>query len=974
MPILYDSVKRAAALGEREIAGIAEWLKQRIAGEVKFDTYTRLLYGTDASIYQMMPVGVTFPMSADDVEAIIKTAKEHGVPVLPRGGGTGLSGQTCNHAIVMDFSRHMNKVIEVQPEERWVRTQPGIIVSNLNRAVAGHGLTYGPDPTTINRATVGGGIGNNSCGAHSVIYGKTLDHVLDVDAVLSDGSRATFAPKGGAALESLMLDSSLEGRLYREVRRIAHENRDEIARRFPKILRRVAGYNIDDFTGTAPMNLARLAVGSEGTLVTVTEARLNLVPLPRKKGLAVVHFHGLVEAMEATVAILDHGPSAVEHVGDLIINNCRVNPGFRHLVSYLEGEPENLLFVEFYGDTEVEIEGKLQALKADLGRRRLGYATLHTTDPAKQRLWYSLREAGLGLAMALKGDAKPFPYVEDTAVSPEKLPQYVARFDEIVRKYDTQAAYYGHASTGCMHIRPVVSLKSDAGLDKLEGIAREVSDLVLEFGGSLTGEHGDGIVRGVFTKKMFGEQIYEAFKELKVAFDPEGVMNPGKIIETPAIRENLRMSPQTRYLPIETHQDFSREGGFAAAIEACNGQGACRKSEGGMCPSFMVTRDEEHSTRGRANLLRMVMHGILPADQLRSDRLKQALDLCVECKACKVECPSNVDMAKLKVEVLAKYYEGRPIPLRERLFGDVARFNRLGSRVAPVANALGGVKPLRALGERVAGIHRDRPLPHFAPQRFTTWFRRRKAPPATGREVVYFNDTFTEYWYPEVGIATVRVLEAMGFTVTVVEKQECCLHPMISKGQLAKVKERAPKGVAALLPHARRGVPIVGAEASCMLTLRQDYPDILRDEASRALARQVFTLEEFLAKVARGTPDAARVFRDDLRRDIQVHVHCQQKADTGTALTLAALRMVPGYNAELIDSGCCGMAGTFGFEREHYDVSKAMGSLKLFPAVEAEEKRGWDVAMTGVSCRQQIGHFTSKRPRHVVEYLADALK
>ena len=975
MPLLYESVRKAASLAERELAEITDKLSRQVAGEVRMDRYSRALYATDASMYQMEPVGVVVPRNADDVEATIRVAREHGVPVLPRGGGTGLAGQTTNHAIVMDFSKYMRNVLEFQAEERWARVEPGIVNNHLSAAMRPHGLMYGPDPVTSARATVGGGIGNNSCGAHSVIYGKTLDHIIEVDVVLSDGSRAHFDAAGGQELERRMSMDTLEGSLYREVRRIAYEHRDEVERRFPKILRRVSGYNLDDFLTDAPMNLTRMVGASEGTLVVVTEAKVNLVPVPKMRGTAAIHVRGLIESMEATVAILDHGPSAVEMIGEMILRNCKVNPGYRHLLDWVEDDPKAMVFVEFYGDSLTELESKLDALKADLDRRGLGYATVTSTDEAQQRHMWALREAGLGLAMAIKGDAKPVAYVEDTAVSPELLPAYVARFEEIVKAHDTEAAYYGHASTGCLHIRPIVNVKTSEGLDRMESIADQVADLVLEFGGSLSGEHGDGIVRGAFTEKMFGSEIYEAFKELKAAFDPDGIMNPGKIIETPGIREVLRLGPETTNLEVSTFMDFSVDGGFAGHVELCNGQGACRKTDGGMCPSYMVTQEEEHSTRGRANLLRMILSGKLPHEELRSDRLQAALDLCIECKACKAECPSNVDMAKLKSEVLAKYYEGRRVPLRIRAFVHIALLSRMGQRVAPLANLLAALPPSRWLARRLLGIALERPLPRLARQSFSSWFRRRTAPAEAPRgEVVYFNDTFTEYMHPEVGQAAVRVLEALGYRVSLVDQKRCCGRPAISKGQLATAKAWAIENVAALLPYARRGVRIVGTEPSCLLTLRDEYPDLIKTDDAQAVASQAVMLDELLAELAGQGEDVASIFRDDVEARVQVHGHCHQKAIVGAAPTMTALRLVPGYTAELIDSGCCGMAGTFGFEAEHYAMSRAMGAFKLFPAIEAEDRQGWDVAISGISCRQQIDHFTAKRARHVAEYLADALR
>ena len=974
MPLLYETTRKAAQITARESQEIAAELRAQTSGDVRFEQYDRLMYATDASIFQMTPVGVFLPRSADDVEAAVLIARAHGVPVMPRGAGTALAGQTTNHAVVIDFSKFMHGVVAVSPEERWARVQPGIVNHHLSRAVATHGLMYAPDPVTSNRATVGGGIGNNSCGPHSVIYGKTLDHILEVDVVLSDGTRTSFAPVGAEALEDRFARDDLEGRLYREVRRLAHEHRDEVARRFPKILRRVGGYNLDAFGGDGPMNLTHAVVGSEGTLTIVTEAKVNLVPVPKHKGLAVVHFSDLIECMEAAVPILEHGPSAVEMIGRMVLKNCAENPGYRHLMDFLEGDPTELLFVEFYGDSEAEVRSKLDALKADLDHRNLGYATLTTPDPALHRRWYSLREAGLGLSMALKGDAKPLPYVEDTAVSPEQLPAYVRRFEEIIARHGTTAAYYGHASTGCLHIRPVVNLKAHEGVDKMIAIAEDISDLVLEFGGSLSGEHGDGIVRGVFTEKMFGSELYGAFKELKAAFDPDGTMNPGKIIETPTLRENLRISPETSNMDVPTYMDFSADGGFARHVEGCNSQGACRKLDGGMCPSFMATREEEHSTRGRATMLRMIIAGALPPEELAGKRLFDSLDLCVECKACKAECPSNVDMAKLKAEVLTKYYERHGLPLRARAFGEIARLSRVGQALAPLTNLISRLPLTRLLAERFLGISRHRPLPAFAKQRFSAWFEGR-VPQTTGArgDAVFFNDTFTEYMHPEVGVAATRILEALGYRVLLVSQKECCGRPLISKGQLAKAKEWARTNVAALAPYAARGVPIVGTEPSCLLTLRDEYPDLLRDERSRAVAGAALMLDELLMRLAAEEPDAVKgIFAPGMKPSIQVHGHCHQKALVGTGPTMDALALA-GFNAELIDSACCGMAGSFGFEAEHYEMSQAMGALKLFPAIEAEGRGGWPVAISGISCRQQIDHFTSKRPRHVAEFLADAL-
>ena len=977
------TVSNALALDGAAIEELAHALRAAVSGEVLLDRASRLIYAGDASIYEMEPVAIVFPRDTGDVEAVVRLAGRRGIPVLPRGAGTSLAGQAVNHAIVLDCSRHMAQVLEVNTEERWARVQPGVVIAALNQAAAEHGLQYAIDPATQNRATIGGGIGNNSCGARSVMYGKTIDHVLSLDVVLADGTRATLGPVAGDALEAKRALRTIEGAAYREVPRIAAEQREEIERRYPKIMRRVSGYNLDAFTPDnvaedGPVDLTQLIVGSEGTLAVITEARMRLVPLPAARGVAAVHFGSVVEACEAAVPALAHDPSAVELVGQEIIRRSRANIGFRDLVAFVEGDPGAILLIEFYGESEAEVEASLDALRSDFAGRELGYATVTTTDPAEQQRMWRMRQAGLGMLMSVRGDAKPVAFVEDTAVAPERLARFVERFDGIVGAHGIEAAYYGHASVGCLHIRPLVNVKEANGLRTTQQIATEVADLVLEFGGSLSGEHGDGILRGVYTERMFGPQLTEAFRDVKRVFDPRGILNPGKIVDTPAFDDNLKLSPATRNAEPPTYLDFSAEGGFAGAIEQCNGQGACRKMDGGMCPSFMVTRDEEHSTRGRANLLRMAINGTLPADALTGERVFEALDLCVECKACKSECPSGVDLAKLKYEVLTQHHDRHGLPLRSRLFGNAGRWSRWASATAPLTNTVARLWPVRWALHRLLGIHSQRPMPRFQRQTFRRWFSRRPAPAAEAPrgEVVLFDDTFTQFNYPEVGRAATRLLEALSYRVTVVERTTCCGRPAISKGMLGLARDWAAQNVKALLPYAERGVPIVGVEPSCLLALRDEYPDLLHDErqheAARTVAGQALLLDELLVQLADEDPAIASVFRPEAHADVLVHGHCHQKALAGMDSTLRALALVPGYVARLIDSPCCGMAGSFGYEAEHYEISRQMGTLRLFPAVEAASE-GTVIAVTGVSCRQQIDHFTSRRPRHVVELLAEAL-
>ena len=960
----------------RERAELAEELQKRVSGEVRFDPFSRVLYSTDASIYQMEPVGVVIPRSVEDVLAVIEIARDNRVPVLPRAGGTGLAGQSVNHAIVMDFSKYLNQVVEVNQEEQWVRVQPGIVLDQLNRYLAPYNLQYAPDPTTSNRACVGGGIGNNTCGAHSVIYGKTLDHIKEVDVVLSDAAQAHFQSLEPHELEAKLNGEGLESDIYRGVLQIARENLAEIEARYPKIMRRVSGYNLDSFLGEEPVNLAKMVVGSEGTLCVVTEAKVNLVPRPTMTSLSVLHFADIFEASEATKEVLKHGPSSVEVLDKMVLDRSRESMGQSRNLAFVQGNPGAMLLVEFYGESEAELTAKMEHLRDDMAHRRLGYACVNLLDRADQDMVWNVRKGGLGLLMSIRGDAKPIPFVEDPAVDPENLGEFVRRFDEVVRNHDTQAGYYGHASVGCLHIRPLISLKSADGIEKMLSIGEEISDLVKEFGGSMSGEHGDGIVRGVWTEKMFGPEIYQAFRDLKSTFDPQRIMNPGKIIDCPPMRENLRYGSEYQAESLPAHLDFSLDTNYAGAVEMCNGMGACRKLTGTMCPSFMATREEEHSTRGRANLLRAALSGTLPPGTVTDKRLYEAMDLCLECKACKSECDSGVDMAKLKYEFLDNYYKTNKRPLRNKLFAHINRLNRLGSRFAPLSNWGAGSPIGKFVSSALLGVHPSRRLPRFASQTLAQWFNSR---PASGQArtvkgtVALFNDTFMNYNYPEIGKAAVELLEAAGYRVQLANAQ-CCGRPMISKGMLDEAAAHARYNVDLLHAFADQGVPIIGCEPSCLLTFRDEYPEFCRDGLAHAKARKVaensYLIDEFLAMLH----DKGELELEFSNRSKKVlfHGHCHQKSLVGTAPSLTALRLPPGYEVELINAGCCGMAGSFGFEKEHYDVSMTIGEQTLFPAIR-DKGAEWEVAVMGVSCRQQVEQGTGRTARHLVEVLRDAV-
>ena len=968
-----------ATVMERRIRGrerqeIADELSRRVDGEVRFDPYSRLLYSTDASIYQMEPVGVVIPRNPADVQAVVEFGAREGIPVLPRSGGTSLAGQTVNHAIVLDFSKYLNNVLEVNPEEQWARVQPGIILEQLTRQVSAHGLQYAPDPTTANRACVGGGIGNNTCGAHSVIYGKTLDHIRELDVILSDGSTAHLGELTPAELESRLSAGGLEGEIYRGVLRIAREQKDEIDRTYAKIQRRVSGYNLDEFIlddgHSGPVNLARMVVGSEGTLCVVTEAKVNLVPRPTMTSLSILHFRTIFDASEATTRVLTHDPSSIELIDKMVLDRGREALGSSRNLAFIEGDPGAMLVVEFYGESQDELTARMNALKADIG---LAYACVNILDSAGQAAVWNVRKGGLGLLMSTRGDAKPIPFVEDPAVDPSVMGEFVRRFDEIVTEHGTTAGYYGHASVGCLHIRPLISLKNEEGINKMVSIGDAVSDLIKEFGGSMSGEHGDGIVRGVWTRKMFGDQIYNAFRELKQTWDPQGIMNPGKIIDTPPMTENLRYGMTYQAADLPTSLDFSADFGYAGAVEMCNGMGACRKLDGSMCPSFMATRDEEHSTRGRANLLRAALSGRMPEGaegSITDRRLHQALDLCLECKACKAECESGVDMAKLKYEFLDHYHKEHGVPLRSRLFANINTLNRLGSRYAPISNWLAGTAIGKSLASTFLGITSQRQQPAFASQSLPQWFAERgqNGHGAKYGTVALYNDTFMNYNYPEIGIAAVEVLEAAGYSVELVDGG-CCGRPMISKGLLDQARDQANANIDALYAYAERGIPIVGCEPSCLLTLRDEYPEFIADERAKAVADNSFLIDEFLAQAhSAGKLDLQFT---ELDKKVMFHGHCHQKAITGTGDAMFMLNLPPGYQVELVNAGCCGMAGSFGFEKEHYDISMQIGGLSLFPAIES--KPDWEVAVMGISCRQQVEHGAGRRARHLVEVLRDAV-
>ena len=951
-------------------------LARALHGEVRFDAYTRHLFSTDASMYAIEPLGVAFPRDADDVVAAMHVAAEFDVPVLPRGAGTSHCGQTVGAAVVLDFSRHMNGICEVDPEARQAHVQPGVVQEHLNQAVAPHGLWFAPDTSTANRATLGGMIGNNSCGSRSARYGMTVDHVAALDVVLSDGSATTFEHVDAETAAVRGKADTLAGTLYREIPRLLAEHEELIRARLPGFWRQAGGYRLERGLRDGGVDLARLMVGSEGTLAAVTGARVDLVARPRATVTAVGHFETTQGAIDASADAMACDAAAVEMVDRYMLDLSRSSPKHRHLAAMFEGDPGALLFVEFYGDSTAEAEAGLDRLEREWAAHGHGYAVLRATDAKRQAQVRAFRRAGLGLLMASgQPDERSLAFVEDTAVAPENLADYTRAFASVLDAHGLRAGFYGHASAGCLHVRPFMRLHEPGQVDTLRAVADEIKSLVVEFGGANSSEHGDGLARSQYNRELFGDELYEAMRQVKGLFDPHGRMNPGKKVDAPPMTAHLREPQLPRAPELSTFYAFEEPGGLFGAANSCMRIGACRKSAasgGTMCPSYMATLDEEHSTRGRANAFVKALSSPEPQQALGDERLHEILDLCLECKACKTECPLSVDMAKMKSEALAQRHEQDGASLRTRVFGGIRTFNRLGSAGAPLSNSAVRTRWVRAAMERAVGIDRRRPLPEFARETVPRWFARRPSPagPFPRGEVVFLADSFTSFTEPSIGKAAIEVLERAGWQVHL-EAGGCCGRPMISKGMLTEAREAAGSLLGRLAEAVGSGIPVVGCEPSCLLSLRDEYHDLLpADERVPVVSGGAWLFEELVAQAIDDGGLALREPREPLH--ILLHGHCHQKAGPGTAATLAILGAIPGASVTEVDAGCCGMAGSFGFEAEHYDISMRIGAQRLFPAVEGTPAATHVVA-TGVSCRQQIDHGTSRTARHPAELLRDFL-
>jgi len=981
-----------------EAADLARALRAHTQGEVMFDAAARGRYATDASIYQIAPIGVFVPRTEDDARIALQIAADRGVPLLARGGGTSQCGQTVGAALVIDHSKHLRNVTALDLERGEVEVQPGIALDALNAQLRPHGVWHAVDVSTSAQATLGGMAGNNSCGSRSIAYGNMVHNVTGITALLADGSECEFGPFAQATGHALELGES--------VRVLAQRERDEIERWWPKVMRRVGGYNLDVFhpqserpyTGDGSVNLAQLLVGSEGTLAYFKRLRVKLAPLPAQRVLGVVNFPTFYAAMDAAQHIVKLGPTAVELVDRTMIELSRANPAFRSVIeSALIDEPEAILLVEFTGAEKPTLVARLARLAELMGALKLPDSVVRMTDDAAQKALWEVRKAGLNIMMSLKGDGKPVSFIEDCAVPLEHLAEYTSQLTDVFRKHGTRGTWYAHASVGTLHVRPILDMRRD-GAQKMRAVAEEASALVRRYQGAYSGEHGDGLVRSEWVAWQFGPRLTAAFEEIKQLFDPRGLMNPGKIVRPSKMddRTLFRFSPGYAALPLRPALDWSAwnvqnepatetltapgsgadpAAGFAKAVEMCNNNGHCRKFDAGtMCPSYRVTRDEQHLTRGRANTLRLALSGQLGAAAFTSDAVYEAMDLCVSCKGCKRECPTGVDMAKMKIEFLHHYKQRHGYPLKDRLVAHLPRYAGFASRAPWLANLRNRVPLFARLGERWLGLAAQRSLPEFRADVFTRSAPSAPAPARSRMQAVLLADTFNNYYEPESLRAAQRVLEAGGFDVAVVRgangRPLCCGRTYLGTGMVTEAKIEARRLLDALLPYVRAGASVVGLEPSCLLGLRDEYLVLGLGAEVRELADASVLFEEFVVQESKS--GRFKVAFKPLAKQALLHGHCHQKAFGAMGSVMDALKLVPELKVQMIESSCCGMAGSFGYEASHYDVSMMMAEQSLLPAVRKADADALIVA-DGTSCRHQIRDGAQREALHAAQVLALAL-
>jgi FAD/FMN-containing dehydrogenase/Fe-S oxidoreductase len=965
-------------------------LRKSVRGDLYFDEVTRGVYATDASLFQMVPRCVVVPRDEADLINTVRIAAQHRVPVTVRGGGTSLSGQTFGPGIVLDISKYMDNVIEVNAEEQWARVGPGVVRDRLNKITAAHRLHFAPDPATGSRATIGGMIGNNTCGTRSVVYGKTIDHVLSCRVVLADGTVCEFEPVDDDTWQRRTAGEGVSTRvaeIYRGVRDIINRNQQAIIDRYPKVLRRVSGYNLDEFVngagytgsigprkasnaGHRTWNLTNLMVGSEGTLAILLEAKIRLTPLPRASALCVVHFQDLIDSLRHIDTMLTHQPSTIELLDETVMDEAKINDATRHMAHFVEGRPGAVQIVEFFGDSADDAARRVNDFAADMKQRGIGYAWPIFSDAKGMHDVWETRKLGLGLISNVRGANKGRDFIEDACVPTEHLADYISKIKELCTSHGIdRLSLYAHASVGVIHVVPALDLHDEDEVTKMDLIARQAFQWVMEYGGSWSGEHGDGQLRGQFLPDMFGPEVYQAFVDVKKLFDPDNLMNPGKVIDSQTLTENLRYQTphyeqQAAKAETASNYRYADQGGLKLAVEQCNGVGACRKlGSGTMCPSYMATRDEQHSTRGRANALRLAMSGQLGEDPVRalgSDGIHETLDLCLSCKACKSECPNAVDMAKLKSDTLQMRHDQKGTPLGAKILGrmpDAAK--KLAGRASKLASLANLIPGGRLVLERLTGIDRRRPLPAFTSKTLQQHLAQRaKTSHASPRmKVVLFDDTYANYFEPHIGIAAIDLLEGLGFEVLLAQAG-CCQRPRLSKGLVREAKTLGAETFRKLDVFAKQGLPILCLEPSCASSLVDDLPDLIDDvECAQRVKACVQMLDVFLAQ--QGVALASDC------GSILLHGHCHQKALFGTDAIKQLMAIIPGVECSEVDSGCCGMAGSFGYE--HYDLSKQIGEDRLFPAVRKAVAENKTIVACGISCRHQLHDFLGVEAKHWVE-------
>lgn len=970
------------ATTELKVGDIQTELAPHIKGEIQTEEVYRFMYSTDASNYQVKPLAVLFPAEVEDIQKAIHYCREHKIPIISRGGGSSLSGQSIGRGLVIDFSKYMHKLLDWKRKEEKVWAEVGISLASLNNKLSEDGQMIGPDPSSALVATIGGMAGNNSTGTHSIVYGMMADQVEEMEVVLANGEILLLKEKNAEELSEIISRENKEAEIYRAILDILKRYRSEIQQNYPKTWRNVAGYNLNrllkSYDTAGKLNLAELLAGSEGTLGCMTKLKLKTVRKPRYTQLALLHFHEIGKACAAVPELLKTQASAIEFSNDYFHQLIDQNTAFQHIYrASIKGIPKALLIVEYRGEEVEELEKKIAHMQEVLKDIAFQGEIVYRNSPEEVDLVWQMRKAGFGLMMRQRGDAKPQSFADDATVPIDQLAPFMEEMENIFEKGNIQVAMVGHASAGCIHLNPRLNLKTPKGISQMEEMAVAIAETAIKYGGTTTGEHGDGLAKSYFIEQLYGPQLLKAFREIKELFDPDYLLQPGRILdpEKPWEEEILRYNSdyQLPFHPKETLLDFSKDGGFSGLVEMCNGTGFCRKDGGGvMCPSYRATRDEKHATRGRANALREALKGNLEGG-LHNSELYESLDLCLECKACKVECPSIVDMSKLKYEYLHQLQKTQKPPLKNRLFAHVHRLNQAFRSFRFFYNFMIRNGMFRFFLEKTVGIDRRRSLPPLSQENFQAWAKLSPQQPAESKsKVVLWDDTFLTYHQPELGKAAVHVLESAGFEVVILQERKCCGRPMISKGFLEEAKRHAAHNVNLLLPYVEVGIPIVGLEPSCVASFIDEYPDLLHNEASKRVAKSCYFIEDFLAKLLEEGNLPLSFKGPGKPLNIKLHGHCYQKALTKTQSGLDILSMIPGAEIEEIHSGCCGMAGSFGYEKEHYEVSMACAEDRLFPEIRKSSPETI-IAASGFSCRHQIADGLGGKAFHPIEILANFL-